>query len=305
MRTVFCHALISLYSRQRFLFMTGDLGFMALEPLREAMGADFVNAGIAEQNMVAAAAGVSFSGLQSWVYSIAPFVYARPFEQIRNDVCLHDFDVKLVGNGGGYGYGYMGATHHAIEDYGVLLALQNMTCFIPAFADDVVPMVRKMAVSHHPAYLRLGRHEMPQDAVIPPYAQWRKLLAGSRGVAVTVGPVAAEAYAAVTALPVEQRPSLWVLAELPVLPDSVPAELSGELSAPGSYLMVIEEHVAHGGAGMILSHLFALLGVRFDRFLHLHAIGYPPKSGYGSQQFHRRLSGIDSASIARAVKELA
>ena len=61
------------------------------------------------------------SGAKPWVYSIAPFCYARPFEQIRNDVCLNRLGVRLVGNGGGYAYGSMGATHHALEDYGVLL----------------------------------------------------------------------------------------------------------------------------------------------------------------------------------------
>ena len=126
MRNAFCSALVAMSAERKFVFFTGDLGFNALEPLQEAMGGRFINAGVAEQNMVSVAAGAASIGEQCWVYSIAPFVYARPFEQIRNDVCLHDFDVKLVGNGGGYGYGVMGATHHAIEDYGVLCSLQNM-----------------------------------------------------------------------------------------------------------------------------------------------------------------------------------
>jgi transketolase len=116
---------------------TGDLGFMALEPLRDVMGNRFINAGVAEQNMVSVVAGISSDGIQSWVYSIAPFVYSRPLEQIRNDVCMHAFDVKLIGNGGGYGYGSMGSTHHALEDYGILLSLQNMRAFVPAFAEDI------------------------------------------------------------------------------------------------------------------------------------------------------------------------
>ena len=85
------------------------MGYQALEPLRESLGERFINAGVAEQNMVSVAAGLAKTGLQPWVYSIAPFVYARPFEQIRNDVCLHDLPVRLVGNGGGYAYGVMGS----------------------------------------------------------------------------------------------------------------------------------------------------------------------------------------------------
>src|SRR5580704_6871872 len=119
MRNVFCSALIECASNPEFVFLTGDLGFQALEPLREKMGERFLNVGVAEQNMVSVAAGLAKGGFRPWVYSIAPFLYARAFEQIRNDVCLHRMPVTLVGNGGGYGYGVMGSTHHAIEDYGV------------------------------------------------------------------------------------------------------------------------------------------------------------------------------------------
>src|SRR6202046_5262768 len=141
MRQEFCQPLLEFSGRPEFLFLTGDLGFMALEPLRDAMGQRFINAGVAEQNMVGVAAGLAKSGLRPWVYSIAPFLYARPFEQIRNDVCLHNLPVVFVGNGGGYGYGVMGSTHHALEDYGALLALPNMRAYIPAFDSDVSAVI--------------------------------------------------------------------------------------------------------------------------------------------------------------------
>ena len=105
MRQAFCDGMMREQSRKDFVFLTGDLGFRALEPLRDAMGPRFINAGVAEQNMVSVAAGLARLGLRPWVYSIAPFVFARPFEQIRNDICLHNLSVVLVGNGGGYGYG--------------------------------------------------------------------------------------------------------------------------------------------------------------------------------------------------------
>ena len=87
MRQEFCRTLLEFSARPEFVFLTGDLGFMALEPLREAMGQRFINAGVAEQNMVGVAAGLAKSGLRPWAYSIAPFLYARPFEHIRNDIC--------------------------------------------------------------------------------------------------------------------------------------------------------------------------------------------------------------------------
>ena len=91
--------------------------------------------------MVGVAAGLAREGLEPWVYTIAPFGYARAFEQIRNDVCMHGLPVRLLGNGGGYGYGVMGPTHHALEDYGTLMTLPGMTAFVPAFNEDVAPIV--------------------------------------------------------------------------------------------------------------------------------------------------------------------
>ena len=80
MRNAFCQSLVEASSRPEFVFLTGDLGFKALEPLRESLGNRFINAGVAEQNMVSVAAGLARGGLHPWVYSIAPFIYARPFE---------------------------------------------------------------------------------------------------------------------------------------------------------------------------------------------------------------------------------
>jgi Na+-transporting NADH:ubiquinone oxidoreductase subunit NqrB len=82
--------------------------------------------------------------MEVWAYSIAPFIYARPFEQIRNDVAFHNLPVRLIGNGGGYAYGVMGPTHHAIEDYGVLLTLPNIMVYVPVFDEDVDAIVEEL-----------------------------------------------------------------------------------------------------------------------------------------------------------------
>lgn len=148
-------------------FLTGDLGFMALEPLRGVMGDRFINAGVAEQNMLSVAAAMAKQDLEVWVYSIAPFCYARPFEQIRNDICFHKLPVNIIGNGGGYGYGVMGPTHHAIEDYGVLLTLPNMTVFAPVFDEDVDVVISRAGDSSSATYVRLGRGAPPRGTLFP------------------------------------------------------------------------------------------------------------------------------------------
>lgn len=299
MRTVLCESLVRHADDQRFIFLTGDLGYNALEPLRAVMGQRFINAGVAEQNMVTVAAGLGMSGLRPWVYSIAPFLYGRPFEQIRNDVCLHDIPVMLVGNGGGYAYGVMGCTHHALEDYGVLLTLPNLCVFVPAFALDVPALIAKLQDFPHPAYLRLGKCEKPGDLVLPDYAPWRRLVKGGGATMIVVGPLAGGILDAVRRLDESRRPDVWVVTELPILAREIPSEFLEDLER-SRHLFVVEEHVAHGGVGEMLARSLMLLGAVPETLTHRHALGYV--SGlYGSQQFHRQECGLDPDSLVASL----
>ena len=112
--------------------------------------------GVAEQNMIGVAAGMAYKGYRVICYSIAPFVVYRCLEQVRNDVCFHNLPVYVIGNGGGYGYGIMGPSHHAIEDIATLSGLPNMTCYVPAFIEDMNSLLQHMADARRPAYFRLG-----------------------------------------------------------------------------------------------------------------------------------------------------
>jgi transketolase len=297
MRQAFCNGLVQQAILPNFVFLTGDLGFKALEPLQEAMGARFINAGVSEQNMVSVAAGLARSGLRPWAYSIAPFLYARPFEQIRNDVCFHHLPVILVGNGGGYGYGVMGSSHHALEDYGCLLTLPHMRAFVPAFDSDVSAMIPMLMQCDGPVYLRLGLSEEPKGWPVPQYAPWRKLLSGNGSVLAGVGPLVGGMLTALEQLKEEVRPEVWLVTELPIT--EVPAEFMESVRRTRR-LLVVEEHTVHGGFGQMLAHHLTAAGVSLDSFTHKHALGYV--SGlYGSQKFHRAECGLDAASIVSAV----
>jgi transketolase len=261
--------------------------------LRQAAGSRFINAGVAEQNMVSVAAGLAKTGLRPWAYSIAPFIYARPFEQIRNDVCLPDLPVVLVGNGGGYGYGVMGSTHHALEDYGALLTLTNLRVFVPAFDSDVSSMIDALMDFPHPAYLRLGLSELPANFVLPDYSAWRHLVPGSGPTVLVTGPLAGGLVASSLHLAESCRPSLWLVSEFPM--DAVPKEFIRDLNRSGD-LVVVEEHVAQGGLGQMIGHYLLSHGIAVPRFTHRCAKGYV--SGlYGSQKFHRNECGLDAATI--------
>ncbi len=275
------------------MFLTGDLGYKALEPLRASLGARFINAGVAEQNMVSVAAGLARGGLRPWVYSIAPFAYARPFEQIRNDICFHGLPVVVVGNGGGYGYGVMGATHHALEDIGVMVSLPGMRAYVPAFDGDLRAIVDLLMRAPRPAYLRLGLSEGPADAAPPPYAPWRRLVDGRGWVVLVTGPLVGGIWDAVRRLDDDQRPALWLLTELP--PEEIPDAFLEDL-ARSRRLLVVEEHFAQGGVASMIARAVLERGRSPGQFAARTAQGYP-SGRYGSQKFHRRECGLDPASI--------
>lgn len=299
MRKELCDALLRRADNKKMVFLTGDLGFMALEPLQNALGDRFINAGIAEQNMVSVAAGLAKQGMEVWVYSIAPFCYARPFEQIRNDITFHNLPVKLIGNGGGYGYGVMGPTHHAIEDYGVLLSLPNMTIYIPAFDSDLDSVIFRAGSSSRPSYIRVGRGEQPRNYQIPAYAPWRQLTAGGGPVVIVVGPLAGLYIEAFEKMADAIRPNLWIVSELPLALNSMPDKLINDVRGSKN-LYVIEEHVRHGGFGSDFLLYAAEKNIQIQSFHHLYARSHHYDK-YGSQNYLRLQSGLDVTSLLKVL----
>lgn len=163
MRTTFVNTLTALAKEDPSIWLlTGDLGFTVLERFRDELPEQYLNAGVAEQNMVGVAAGLAMTGKRVFVYSIVPFATFRCFEHIRNDVCYHELPVCIVGVGGGYSYGHMGSTHHALEDIAALRALPNMTVVCPGDPLEVECAVRAIVKHPGPCYLRLGKAGEPR-----------------------------------------------------------------------------------------------------------------------------------------------
>lgn len=281
------------------VFITGDLGFMALESVRKSLGKRFVNGGISEQNIISLAAGMASKGLTVICYSIAPFIVFRPAEQIRLDVCLHNMNVKIVGNGGGYGYGIMGATHHAIEDIAVLSSFQNMTCFIPFCNEDVEGAVKAMMAKKGPAYLRLGFGSIGNDIKLEKFASVRKILTGDKITAIAMGPVGLNLIKAVQTASLEGSVDMFAVSEMPQLKLDEELERSARKSGK---VLVIEEHVSRGGLGENISLLLLKKGVNCS-VTHKCASGYPDGL-YGSQSYHQKVCGLDAVSLEKTLKEL-
>ncbi len=295
MRNEFAQAVIEQNAaNNNLIFITGDLGYMALEKVEQAFGERFINAGVAEQNMVTVAAALAHEGFVPFVYSIAPFATFRPYEQIRNDVCLHHLPVKIVGNGGGYGYGIMGATHHALEDIGAMRMLPNMRVYVPLTADDVAQCVQLMITDHQPNYLRLNlAAKFPFD--VAAFSVWRQLKKGDKAVLIGTGPVLQN----ILELPAEtlESISVWCLSVFPV--EAIPDELIAEIETTGKVIFM-EEHYGQGGMRETLS--FELLSQLKNpvKVLSLAAAGYP-SGKYGSQKWHQEESDLSGANFVERV----
>ena len=157
MRTTFIDTLMELAEKDdRIWLLTGDVGYSVLEGFEAKFPDRFLNCGIAEQNMMGVAAGMALCGKQPWVYSLAGFPVTRCLEQIRNDVCHHNLDVKMISAGA---WEQLGNSHRIIndEDRIVLGTLENMTQFFPRTADETRQMALEMASRPSPCYIRLSR----------------------------------------------------------------------------------------------------------------------------------------------------
>lgn len=200
-------------NNDKIIFISGDLGFMALESVQDFLGERFINAGVAEQNMITIAAALAYKGFIPFVYSISPFITLRPYEQIRNNVCLHNLPVKIIANGGGYGYGIMGSTHHNIEDIGSMRILPNMRTFVPFTGKDVNECLQKMVKDKSPNYLRLN---LASTQPTPSFSQWRKLSASCspKAVIIGTGTVADNLFKLPESLLAQL--DIWLLSEFPV-----------------------------------------------------------------------------------------
>jgi transketolase len=299
MRAEFAQAMVALFeTRKDLVFVTGDLGYQALEGVAEAYGERFINAGVAEQNAVSLAAGLAREGHLPWVYSAAVFTVLRPYEQIRNDVCLHELPVKLVGNGGGYAYGIMGATHHALEDVGALRALPNMRLYLPLVAGDVARVVSRMAEDPLPNYLRLGLSAKISGEV-PAFAAWRRLKRGRSCVVIGMGPVLQGLYE-LGAPELFDELEIWSVGTFPL--EEIPAELVASIKEKRR-VVTIEEHYRACGLGEALSHLLLTSRVVPESLVCLHAAGYP-SGRYGSQRWHLEESGLTGKPLASRLQEI-
>ncbi len=162
MRSVFNETLVELARKDSRIFMVlADIGYGEIEPFAEEFPDRFFNVGVAEQNMTGVACGVAMEGNIAITYSIANFPTLRPLEQIRNDVCYHNVNVKIVIIGGGLAYGSLGISHHSTEDLAIMRTLPNMVVMAPSDCAEAREANRAMIEHEGPVYYRCGYKDEP------------------------------------------------------------------------------------------------------------------------------------------------
>jgi len=241
----------------RIWVVCGDLGYSVLEAFRDRFPDRFVNAGVAEQNMTGVAAGLALSGKVAVTYSIANFPTLRCLEQIRNDVCYHNANVKIVAVGGGFSYGAQGYTHHGIEDLGVMSSLANMSVLVPADPLEARLATRAMVQHSGPCYLRLGRSGEPSIHQEDFEFELGKPVTVRRGTDLTfiaAGPVLRMALEAADILS-DRGISAAVLSMHTVKP--IDAEAVRLAARRTGCIVSIEEHSARNGLGTAIADVLA------------------------------------------------
>jgi transketolase len=284
---------------ERIFLIVGDLGFGVVENFENRFPKRFLNAGVAEQNMMGMSAGLASAGYQVFVYSIGNFPVFRCLEQIRNDVCYQELDVSIVSIGAGLSYGSLGYSHHAIDDIGVMRALPGITIYSPAD-----PIETRLALSSSlevstPKYFRLGKSGESNifDRAKISFPNWSSLVHGSQLLVLTTGAIAIEAIKAAESLRAEGiEISVY---SIPVLK---PFTMDQALVEKYQNILVVEEHSNSGGLGSIFSEQIALLGLKKN----LEILGIPDLVHHelGTQDYLRNYFGIDSRGIAEKVKKV-
>lgn len=298
MRSAFVRALVELAAQdERILLLTGDLGYLALEPFIEAYPTRFFNCGVAEQNMVGMATGLAEAGFIPFVYSIVNFSVMRPFEFIRNGAVLHNLPVRVVGVGGGMAYGTNGATHYGLEDIALMRTQPTLTVIAPADRDQTGPALRATWNQPGPVFYRLGK----DDRALVPGLDGRfedgglqVVRRGSDLTLLTVGSTAFETVRAADLLAEKGlEAQVVVVSQLNPTPPGLQA-----LLAPFKLALTVEAHYITGGLGSLAAEVIADggLGTRLVRC----GVRSLPDGRTGSQAYLFHRHGMDGNSVAQA-----
>ncbi|MCX8089750.1 MAG: transketolase [Verrucomicrobiae bacterium] len=289
---------------RRIVFIGSDLGAGTLNPFKAEMPERFFMEGVSEANVVGMAAGMAMEGKIVYVNTIATFLTRRCFEQVALDLCLHNVNVRLIGNGGGVVYAPLGPTHEAIEDIAIFRALPRMTILAVADAEEMRRMMPQTVERPGPIYIRLGKGDEPVVTRDVPFEIGRAYVMreGSDALIVSTGVVLKAALDAAEALAAEGLQAA-VLHVPTVKPFDTARFL--ELARAVPVIVSVEEHSILGGLGGTVAEILA--ETDFDSPKRFRRIGLPDAfpDQYGSQASLLKRYGVTAEKIVSTVRALA
>jgi transketolase len=299
MRRAFSDALVKFAIQDdRVLLLTGDHGYSLFDDFRQACPKQYINAGVAEQNMVGVAAGLAKSGFFPIVYGLSSFVPMRVLEQIKLDICYEQLKVLLIGDGAGVVYSSLGSSHQCTEDIAALRALPNISILSPADASEMTQCMNwAFNNANCPIYLRMGKADLGVIHETVPNIELGKLYSVKSGT----GKIAFLATGSMlkTALEVSKE---WENSSVWSVPFIKPLDIQQvrELCQQYQVIVVMEEHSIYGGLGSATSEIASThcptwicrIGIedRFSRFC-------------GTYQYLMREHRLDILSVKEKVKD--
>ena len=281
----------------RVILLTGDLGYQVFDTFITRAGPRYVNVGIAEAEVVYAAAGLAQVGFRPFAYSIASFMTGRPYEQIRYTVAYPGLPVVIVGAGGGYCYAASGVSHHAADDVGLMGLLPGMTVVTPGDPNEIRALLPQLTQLPGPSYIRIGKFGEPTFESPAPIVLGRArfLQEGERVAILCAGETAPLALEAVRQLAAEGlRPVLCHFHTLKPLDTAALDRLAGL----ARHFICVEECLPRGGlhSGVLEWKEASAAPVRIER------LGPPDTFALGNPKLEalRTEMGFDAAAIAAA-----
>jgi transketolase len=289
---------------ERIIFIGSDLGSGTLDEFARDMPDRFFMEGISEGHVIGMAAGLAMEGRIVYVNTIASFLTRRCFEQVVIDLCLHNLNVRLIGNGGGMVYAPLGPTHMTVEDIAIMRAVPNMTVLVPADAEEMKRMMPETVDHHGPVYIRLAKGFDP--VVTDPAMEFeigrvfemrkgRDALIVSTGIALKHALEASDHF-------LGKGVNVGVV-HVPTVKPLDTAALSGMIEETG-VVVTIEEHSVIGGLGSAVAEIIA--EGSFDSVKRFKRLGLHDEfpEDYGSQNHLMQRYAIDTDSLIKTIDGL-
>lgn len=302
MRTAYLDTLYELARRdKRVCALISDNGAIVYDRYRRDLPEQYLNLGISEANMVGMAAGMASCGKIPFAYTIGAFLAYRAFEFIRNDVCLQNQNVKIVGTGAGEVYSALGPTHHATEDLGGLRSLPNLTILCPASPLEVRKATRAAYEHNAPVYLRLGTNREPEIYEEDYDFQIGKAVTLREGKDVTLigmGSILKDVLDAAKQLQGEEIDAR-VIDMHTIKP--IDGETIKKAADETGKIITVEDHSVIGGLGSAVAEVVAEYG-KGVRFKRVGLGGF--SNGYGTYAQVKESNGIGIEIICNKAKQL-